>query len=109
MASDQTYLDYITEQLSGLPEIRSRKMMGEYILYSGGRIFGGIYDNRFLVKVTPASLRLLPDAQKEEPYPGAKPMLLVPDPDDRALMEKLVSEMYSELPEPKPRKGGSKP
>ena len=109
MASSREYLDFVLDLLSGLEGITYRTMMGEFILYDRGRIFGGIYDNRFLVKVTPASLRLLPDAQQEEPYPGAKPMLLVPNPDDRALMEKLVSEMYSELPEPKPRKGGSKP
>ena len=109
MASGQEYLDYITEQLSALPEIRSRKMMGEYMLYYKGRLFGGIYDNRFLVKVTPAALRLLPDAQQEEPYPGAKPMLLVPDPDDRELLEKLAAAMYEELPEPKSPKRKCKP
>ena len=104
MASSKDYLTYITEQLSALPEIRSRAMMSEYILYYRGRVFGGIYDNRFLVKGTPAARRLLPDAVHEIPYEGAKPMLLVPDPDDRALLEALIPAMYEELPEPKPRR-----
>ncbi len=104
MASSKDYLTYITEQLSGLPEIRSRAMMSEYILYYRGKVFGGIYDNRFLVKETPAAVRLLPDAVREIPYEGAKPMLLVPDPDNRALLEALIPAMYEELPEPKPRR-----
>lgn len=109
MASGRDYLTYITEQLSGLPEIRSRAMMSEYILYYRGKVFGGIYDNRFLVKETPAACKMLPDAQREIPYAGAKPMLLVPDPDDRDLLEQLIPAMYEELPEPKARKKGSQP
>lgn len=109
MASSKEYLTYITEQLSGLPEIRSRAMMSEYILYYRGRIFGGIYDNRFLVKITPAAVRMLPGAQHEIPYEGAKEMLLVPDPDDRALLEALLPAMYPELPEPKTKKKERQP
>ena len=109
MASDQDYLTYITEQLSGLPEIRSRAMMSEYILYYRGRIFGGIYDNRFLVKATPAACSMLPGAVREVPYEGAKKMLLVPDPDDRDLLVQLISAMYDELPEPKQRKKAGQP
>ena len=109
MASGKEYLTYITEQLSGLPEIRSRAMMSEYILYYRGKVFGGIYDDRFLVKATPAACRMLPDAQHEIPYEGAKPMLLVPDPDDRELLERLIPAMYDELPDPKPRKKEKQP
>lgn len=109
MASSKDYLTYITEQLSGLEEIRSRAMMSEYILYYRGKVFGGIYDNRFLVKDTAAARRLMPDAVQELPYEGAKPMLLVPDPDDRALLEMLIPAMYGELPEVKPRKKAQKP
>ncbi len=109
MASSKDYLTYVTEQLAGLPEIRSRAMMSEYILYYRGKVFGGIYDNRFLVKETPSACAMLPDAQREMPYEGAKPMLLVPDPDDRELLERLIPAMYEELPEPKPRKKKPKP
>ena len=98
MASGKDYLTYITEQLSALPEIRSRAMMSEYILYYRGRVFGGIYDNRFLVKETPAARRLLPDAVHEIPYEGAKPMLLVTETDDRAFLAALITEMLPELP-----------
>ena len=109
MASSKEYLTYITEQLSGLPEIRSRAMMSEYILYYRGRVFGGIYDNRFLVKATPAAVRMLAGAQRELPYEGAKEMLLVPDPDDRALLEALLPAMYAELPAPKQKKKDRQP
>lgn len=109
MASSQEYLEYIMEQLSGLPDIRSRAMMSEYILYYRDKVFGGIYDNRFLVKETPAACRMLPDALHEIPYPTAKPMLLVPDPDDRELLEILIPAMYAELPDTKPRKKGTVP
>ena len=77
MASTKEYLDFVMEQLSGLDEISSRTMMGEYILYYHGRIFGGIYDDRLLVKLVPMALRLMPDAEMERPYDGAKEMILV--------------------------------
>ena len=104
MASSKSYLDYIMEQLAPLDGISCRAMMGEYILYCRGRIFGGIYDNRLLVKPTPASDRLMPNAPRELPYEGAKPMLLVEEADDRDFLCALVEAMYSELPEPKKRK-----
>ena len=77
MASKKEYLDFVLEQLSGLEGISYRAMMGEYLLYYNDKLFGGIYDDRFLVKVTASSLELLPDAPQEIPYDGAKPMLLV--------------------------------
>ena len=61
MASTKEYLDFVMEQLSGLDELSSRAMMGAYILYYRGRIFGGIYDDRLLVKPVPMALRLMPD------------------------------------------------
>jgi TfoX/Sxy family transcriptional regulator of competence genes len=60
MASTKEYLDFVMEQLSGLDEVSSRAMMGEYILYYRGRIFGGVYDDRLLVKPVPMALRLMP-------------------------------------------------
>ena len=77
MASTKEYLDFVMEQLSGLDELSSRAMMGEYILYYRGRIFGGIYDDRLLVKPVPMALRLIQDAEMERPYDGAKEMILV--------------------------------
>ena len=77
MASTKEYLDFVMEQLSGLDELNSRAMMGAYILYYRGRIFGGIYDDRLLVKPVPMALRLMPDAEMELPYNGAKEMILV--------------------------------
>ena len=103
MPSSASYRDFILEQLSGLEEIACRGMMGEYLLYVGGRLAGGIYDDRLLVKPTPAALRLLPDAPREKPYPGAKEMLLVEDLDDPAFLRSLFTAMLPELPERKKR------
>ena len=103
MASDRNYLDFIMDQLSGLDGVTCRAMMGEYIIYYQGRIVGGLYDNRLHVKHTASALRLMPDAAKELPYPGAKEMLLVDNIDDRAFLEELLNSMYDELPAPKKR------
>ena len=104
MASDKEYLAFILEQLSGLEDITYRAMMGEFILYYQGRIFGGIYDDRLLVKPVEAAKRLLPDTPLELPYDGAKPMLLVEDIDNRERLTELVEAMYPELPQPKKKK-----
>ncbi|EQB87366.1 TfoX/Sxy family transcriptional regulator of competence genes [Clostridium punense] len=101
MASSQEYLDFIIGQLDTLNNISYRKMMGEYILYFQGKIFGGIYDDRFLVKITKASRQLMVDATEELPYDGAKPMLLVDDVDNKDFLYRLITEMYEELPTPK--------
>ena len=103
MATKKEYLDYVLEQLSGVEGISHRAMMGEYVLYIHGRVFGGIYDDRLLLKPTPAACALLPDAPREIPYEGAKEMLLA-DPDDRDRLAMVISAMYSELPPPKKRK-----
>lgn len=92
------------EQLSGLDEISSRAMMGEYILYYRGRVFGGIYDDRLLVKPVPAAVKMMPDAEMELPYEGAKEMLLVDDVDNQAFLCRLVDSMWEELPEKKKEK-----
>lgn len=103
MPSDCGYLDFILGQLSGLDEITFRPMMGEYLLYFRGKLFGGIYDNRFLVKPVPSAKMMLPDACLEAPYAGAKNMILVDMVDDSAFLCRLVSEMYDELPGKKGR------
>ena len=104
MASSKEYLDFILEQLSDLEEITYRPMMGEYILYYRGKLIGGIYDDRFLVKPVKSAVTLMPDAGMELPYDGAKEMLLVDNVDDREFLQKLVCAMYPELPASKKRK-----
>ena len=104
MASKKDYLEFILEQLSGLDEISYRAMMGEYILYYRGKVFGGIYDNRFLVKQIESSVRMMPDACMELPYEGAKEMILVDEVDNKDFLQELVEAMYEELPSPKAKK-----
>ena len=101
MASSKEYIEFVLEQCSALS---ARAMMGEYVLYYGGKVVGGVYDNRLLVKPTRSALALLPNAPRELPYEGAKEMLLVEDIEDRELLAKLFEAMYEELPEPKKRK-----
>lgn len=101
MASKKEYLDFIMEQLSDLHEVSSRAMMGEYILYYRGKVFGGIYDDRLLVKSVPSAVKMMPDAPMELPYEGAKEMLLVEDVDDREFLCSLIESMWEELPEKK--------
>ncbi len=104
MATSKEYLQYILEQLGGIDEISHRAMMGEYVIYCKGKVVGGLYDNRFLIKPVKSARELLPDAPLEEPYPGAKEMLLVTEPEDSQLMEKLLNSVADELPAPKKRK-----
>jgi len=104
MASSKEYLDFILEQLSELEGISYRAMMGEYILYYGDKIIGGIYDDRFLVKVTKSSREKMPDAELELPYEGAKEMLLVDDVENKEFLRELLEAMYPELPFPKKKK-----
>ena len=101
MASSKEYLDFILEQLSSLDRVSYRAMMGEYIIYLRGKIVGGIYDDRFLVKPTASSLAMMPGAAREFPYEGAKEMLLVDNVDDREFLRRLLEAMYEELPAPK--------
>ena len=103
MASSKDYLVFILEQLSGLNAITHRSMMGEYILYYRGKVFGGIYDDRFLVKPTKSVKAMMPDADMELPYEGAKEMILVDDVDDREFLRELVEAIYEELPASKKR------
>ena len=104
MASSKEYLDFILEQFSDLDEITYRPMMGEYILYYRGKVIGGIYDDRFLVKPVKSAVSMMPDARKELPYDGAKELLLVENVDDRDFLQQLLCAMYPDLPAPKQRK-----
>ena len=103
MASSKEYLEYILEQLSELEDIKYRAMMGEYIIYYKEKVMGGIYDDRLLVKPVTMALRLIPDAEMELPYDGAKEMILVDNVDDRQFLCELVESMWEELPEKKKR------
>ena len=104
MASTKEYLDFVLEQLSLLDDITCKAMMGEYIIYYRGKIIGGVYDNRFLVKNVKSAREKMPEAALELPYEGAKEMLLVDDVENREFLKELFDAMYDELPEPKKRK-----
>ena len=104
MASSKEYLNFILEQLSELEEITYRSMMGEYIIYYRGKIVGGIYDDRFLVKPVKSAIAYMPNAKYELPYDGAKEMLLVDDVDNKEYLTGLFNSMYKELPAIKTKK-----
>ena len=104
MASSKDYLAFILGQLSELEDVTYRAMMGEFILYYRGKIVGGIYDDRLLVKPVRAAIRYMPTAPYESPYEGAKEMLLVEEVDDKQFLVGLLNAMYGELPEGKKRK-----
>lgn len=104
MASSKEYLAFILEQLSNLENITHRAMMGEYILYYQGKIIGGIYDNRLLIKPTKSAINAMPTTTYESPYEGAKEMLLVDEVDDKTFLTELFNAMVDELPAPKPKK-----
>ena len=101
MASNKAYLDFVLEQLSEQEDITYKAMMGEYILYYRGKIIGGIYDDRLLVKPVNSAVSLMPTATYELPYEGAKEMLPVDDVDSKEFLSKLFDAMYNELPTPK--------
>ena len=104
MASSKEYLHFILEQLSDLDDISYRPMMGEFILYYRGKIVGGIYDDRLLVKKTRSALELMSAAICELPYEGAKEMLSVDEVDSKEFLTKLLEAMYDELPLPKQKR-----
>lgn len=104
MASSKEYLDFILEQLSELDDVSYREMMGEYIIYYCGKVVGGIYDDRFLVKPTKSAVAMMPNVDMELPYEGAKEMLLVDDVDNKEFLRKLMEAIYPELPAPKKNK-----
>ena len=104
MASSKEYLEFILEQLPGSNDTSYRAMMGEFIIYYRGKVVGGIYDDRFLVKPTQSALTMIPNADMEVPYEGAKEMILVDDVENREFLRELLEAMYKELPAPKKKK-----
>ena len=97
MASGKEYLEYVLEQLSGVEGLRYRPMMGEYLIYCRGKVVGGIYDDRFLVKATRSARALLPEAPQELPYPGGKEMLLVTEMENKSLLQELLEAVSKEV------------
>ena len=97
MASTKEYLEYVLEQLSEVDGLRYRPMMGEYLIYCKNRLVGGVYDDRLLVKPTKSALALLPDAPREEPYPGGRPMLLVTEMENKRLLQELLEAVADEV------------
>ena len=97
MASGKEYLEYVLEQLSLAEGLRWRPMMGEYLIYCRGKLVGGVYDDRLLVKPTKSALALLPDAPREEPYPGGKPMLLVTEMENKSFLQELLEAVAGDV------------
>lgn len=97
MASSKDFLDFVLEQLSVLPDINYRAMMGEFIIYYRGKIVGGIYDNRLLVKPTESVLKIMPNAKMEIPYPKGRPMAMITDIENQELLEQVFNAVYGEL------------
>ena len=104
MASSKEYLAFILDQFSELEEMSYRQMMGEYILYYRGKIIGGIYDNRLLLKPVMVVMDQLEQTRLERPYEGAKEMILLEDLEDKSFLAKLIKDMYEVLPAPKVKK-----
>ena len=105
MASSREYLEFILEQLSEAEDVSFRPMMGEFVIYCRGRVIGGIYDDRFLVKPAKSALFMMPDAEREIPYEGAKEMILVDNVENREFLRDLMEAMDAELPAPKKKTG----
>ena len=104
MASSKEYLDFILEQISELDNVSYKAMMGEFIIYYKGKIIGGIYDDRLLVKPVQSAINYMPNEVYELPYDGVKEMLLVDDVDNKEFLIGLFDAMYDDLPVPKPKK-----
>ena len=104
MASSKEYLAFILDQFSELEEMSYRPMMGEYILYYRGKIIGGIYDNRLLLKPVKLVMDQLEQTRLERPYEGAKEMILLEDLEDKSFLARIIRGMYEVLPAPKVKK-----
>jgi len=105
MASDQTFVEFVVEQIDSAGEITFRKMFGEYALYADGKIFALICDNKLFVKPTEGGRAFIKDVVEAPPYPGAKPSFLIEEQlEDREWLSELVRISVLELPAPKPKK-----
>ncbi|MDE7082616.1 MAG: competence protein TfoX [Clostridia bacterium] len=103
MATSKDFIGYITERFNA-DGLTFRPMMGEYLVYYKGKLIGDVCDNRLLIKPVESAKKLLPDAEYQPPYEGAKPLILVENIDDGEFLRELFEKTYAELPEPKPKK-----
>ena len=104
MATSKEYLAFVLDCLRDCPEVSTRAMMGEYLIYYRDKVVGGVYDNRFLVKSVPAAVARMPETEYQLPYEGGKEMLLVDRLEEPAFLRELLEAMYPELPATKKRK-----
>ncbi|MEO7174793.1 MAG: TfoX/Sxy family protein [Saprospiraceae bacterium] len=105
MASDQTFVDFVLDQIVNAGEISAKKMFGEYAIYSDGKIFGLICDNKLFIKPTIAGRAFIGNVVEAAPYVGAKPSFLIEDKiEDRDWLSELIRISIKELPAPKPKK-----
>lgn len=104
MATSTEFLNYVLEQLRDIQDVSYRQMMGEYLLYYRGKLIGDICDNRVLIKPVEAAKKLLPEAEMQPPYEGAKDMIVLDEFENSEFISELFEAMYSELPEPKAKK-----
>lgn len=105
MASDKKFLDFIVDQLENVGQISFKQMFGEYAVYSDGKIFALVCDNRLFIKPTNGGRAFIKDVVEAPPYAGAKPSFLIGDKiDDRDWLSELARITLTELPEPKPKK-----
>ena len=95
MSTRKEYKDYILEQLSILNDITYKPMMGEYLLYYKGVLFGGIYDDRLLVKRVEGNKKY--NMEESIPYESAKPMYLVDDVDNEELLKEIIIDTYKDI------------
>ncbi|MBQ0071316.1 MAG: TfoX/Sxy family protein [Spirochaetales bacterium] len=104
MPTEESYAIFILDQLSSLPDVAVRKMMGEYVLYHRGKVVGGIYDNRLLLKAVPVLLMMVEEPELEKPYETGKPLLKVTEVENRELLCRMVEAVSSSLPETKTKR-----
>lgn len=108
MSTSKSYMEFIMGQLGRLEDIRSRQMMGEYIIYYKDRIFAYVCDDTFFVKPVPSAFEMLPDAPLRPPYRGAKDMIVVENVDDARFLCRLAEKVFPELTVPKKKAKKSK-
>ncbi len=106
MATKQSTVDYLTEQMSGAGVIRSRKMFGEYAIYCNDKVVALVCDEMLFVKPTKAGRDIIGSVEETPPYPGAKPYFYISGDywEDRDLLSQLIAKTAAELPLPKPKK-----
>lgn len=109
MASDKEYVDFVVGQIENAGEITAKRMFGEYGIFSNGKIFALICENKLFIKPTEAGRTFIKEVVEAPPYPGAKPSFLIGDDiEDREWISNLVRITLRELPEPKPKKKKNK-